>query len=298
MKSIRSNKEYLSQVFASVKDIHLSDSNGSESMYVTKSLLVRTMGRFYTPEFIVANLADITIRGISLRKLDSFRVADPFCGDGRLVVALLNRARELGISHKTVWHVSLWDCDSTAVQEAASAVVSAARKACIRVRLDTRCQDSLLALQSDWGSFDCVITNPPWETLKPDSRETAGANGKKRTVYLRALKMYDQRLAMVLPLSQPRRKFSGWGTNLSRCGTEVAFKLLKHRGICSIVIPPSLLTDQSSSALREWMWKNVTFLDVCHYPASPYLECHPVQPHHAHYGDTSQEKRVQYHLRQ
>ena len=49
--------------------------------------------------------------------------------------------------------------------------------------------------------------------------------------YIADLARYDRELAEAFPLSQPSRKFSGWGTNLSRAGLEAAARLTKDEDI-------------------------------------------------------------------
>ena len=121
------------------------------------------------------------------------------------------------------------------------------------------------------STYDAVITNPPWETLKPDRRELAGMPEDVRLEYKAALREYDNSLSVSLPHSQPERKYAGWGTNLSRVGTELAVRLTTELGVCGIVAPLALLMDQMSAPLRKWLFAKATPLEVIHYPAEAKL---------------------------
>ena len=136
-------------------------------------------------------------------------------------------------------------------------------KATVRVRQ----WDTFLESAREFGTFDLVITNPPWESLKPDSRELFGLSVNVRCTFETALRDYDKRLAEGLPNSQPTKKLYGWGTNLSRCGLEVAVNLLRQDGCCGIVLPSSILADQVSAPLRKWVLRKSAIRTIDHYPA-------------------------------
>ncbi len=245
-------------------------SSGKQSP-IEKDLLTRTMGKFYTPTLIVEDLVDRLVRQITFKRLSSMRIVDPFCGDGRLITAFVRRAHQLGVGMSVRWEIGLWDCDRAALNVAKDRVNSVAKECGIQYSLDCRLQDSLLFSRASYGLYDCVVANPPWEMLKPDRRELARVSHDEQQRYVRALKEYDSRLAGELPLSQPKLKFSGWGTNLSRCGTEVVLRLTRENGVCGLVAPSALMTDQMSTALRRWLWSDFTLLEVSHYPAEARL---------------------------
>ena len=245
-------------------------SPGKQSPTV-KDILTRTMGKFYTPPLITEHLVDTLVRQITFKRLSSIRIVDPFCGDGRLITAFICRANQLGVGTSVRWDIGLWDCDRAALNVAKDRVNSVAKECGIQYSLDCRLQDSLLSSRTSYGLYDCVVANPPWEMLKPDRRELARVSHDEQQRYVRALKKYDSRLAGELPLSQPKLKFSGWGTNLSRCGTEVVLRLTRENGICGLVAPSALMTDQISTALRKWLWSEFTLLEVSHYPAEARL---------------------------
>ena len=74
--------------------------------------------------------------------------------------------------------------------------------------------------------------------------------GTNSLPYRVAIEKYDGFMKSEFPISQPSRKFGKWGTNLARCGTEVALRTIKFSGVCGIVSPASLFNDQVSGALH------------------------------------------------
>jgi len=116
-----------------------------------------------------------------------------------------------------------------------------------------------------------LLTNPPWEALKPDRRELKQLTPEARAAYVAALRSYDEQLARLLPQSQPDKKFSGWGTNLSRCGLEFSIRLLRPNGWCGIILPSSLFSDQVSVRLRRWLFHETSLRRLSAYPAEARL---------------------------
>lgn len=236
-----------------------------------KNALVRATGKFYTPHIIVSNLVADVVSNLRLASKREVSVVDPFCGDGRLIVALL---RELSLKSENkgiLWKISYWDYDENAVAISQTSIAKTVSELGLNASLDPKCHDSFLLPQENFQKYDCVITNPPWESIKPDSRELSELTDQDRKAYLTGMREYDSKLASALPFSQPYKKYAGWGTNLSRCGTELALKLVVNGGICGLVIPLSLLMDQSSIPLRRWMFTNAEPIFVSNYPAEAKL---------------------------
>lgn len=237
-----------------------------------KNLVVRATGRFYTHPLLVQHLVEALVRSVYFTPLKELRIIDPFCGDGRLLVAFIEQACSLEHCRRNIrWRISAWDCDEAAVRKTKNALRSIIEKLSLDADVDIRCWDSFVRSHRFYGEFDCVITNPPWETLKPDRRELSPLTKADREKYCDSLRHYDKQLASALPKSQPERKFAGWGTNLSRCGMETALRLTADKGFCGIVLPASILTDQMSVSLREWILGEAAFLHVLHYPAEARL---------------------------
>jgi DNA-cytosine methyltransferase len=245
--------------------------NGPKGTNV-KSLLVRATGRFYTHPTIAEHLVDALLKATYFTPLKEFRIVDPFCGDGRLLVSFLEKIKSFEHCRRNMhWIISAWDRDREAAATAQAALTKVIGDLSLKADLDIRCWDTFIESSKEHESFDCVITNPPWEALKPDRRELAHLSETKAKQYISSLRSYDNRLAGVLPLSQPFKKFAGWGTNLSRCGFEVSLRLLKKNAICGIVLPFSILTDQMTVRLRKWILEEHTLLHIFHYPPEARL---------------------------
>lgn len=238
-----------------------------EESRTNEELLKRASGRFYTGEAVGRQLAAgvATALGASLGRCPNrIRLIDPFGGDGRLVAWLIEACAERGLG-SVVWEVELWDLSDVGFREAQRRVAEL-KLTGISIELRTFLGDAFAQAATRGGRFDIVITNPPWELLKPDRRELARLNGSS-TAYVKAMRAYDDWLASAYPLSQPRRKFAGWGTNLSRVGLEVSLHLTRPQGVIGAVMPASLLADDQSAELRRHLLTHHRLLNVVYYPA-------------------------------
>jgi Alw26I/Eco31I/Esp3I family type II restriction m6 adenine DNA methyltransferase len=234
-----------------------------------KSLSRRLNGRFYTHEVIGRYLSREV--GLVIGKAPSPRrtVVDPFAGDGRLVSWLLEETQEACSDEE--WSVELWDSDSGPLREAARAVEATATRLGRRVSVQVRCWDTFEKARSLARRFGVVITNPPWEQVKPDRRDLLGLPQSAREEYVSALKGWSSALARAYPASAPAKRFAGWGMNLARVGTEIALQLTTEDGVCAIVSPASFLADTNSETLRREMFARRTIVAVGHFPAEARL---------------------------
>jgi len=238
----------------------------------------RAFGRYYTPPAVAARLAEDVAAAVDWNSGQTIRCIDPFCGDGRLVTEVLRNSHGR-MPSPTRWQVWLYDLDPQATKDAGEAVSAVADELGLSCEIHSGVADAFSLLPESGGGFDIVVTNPPWEALKPDQREMGAMSDVDRQAYLQAMRGYDSMLATKLPWSQPERKFSGWGTNLSRCGLELALRLCRAgSGVCGIVLPASAMNDQSSARLRRWMFEHHDVHRIAHYPAEAKLFAGVDQP--------------------
>lgn len=263
MKDFESTSSVLSQL--------LEVTSGVEVEFkVGKDLEQRLTGRFYTPELVGRPMAkDLAMKLKQPTK--TLRIIDPFCGDGRLVCWLIEELGTTGKLKGIKVEVALWDCDQDAVVKAGVAV----RKLTTNLRIDARVKakrtDSFSEALITDGSFDICVTNPPWETIKPDTRELSALDGPTKEMYIRLLKEKVLRLEQSYPHATPARKFSGWGANLARCGVEASVRVVREGGYFGIVAPATIFGDQISAPLRVWLMGTNNLDVIHHYPASARL---------------------------
>ena len=234
-----------------------------------KALATRLNGRFYTPEFLAERLAEVLISETPSFAGCKMRIVDPFCGDGRLIVAFLRLAASSTKFKGASFLISLWDNDPAAVELARERVEACGKKLKLRLKIEAKSGDTFM--RESAGGYDLLLTNPPWEALKPDRRELEQLKPEARAAYVAALRSYDEQLARLLPESQPEKKFSGWGTNLSRCGLEFSIRLLRPNGWCGIILPGSLFSDQVSARFRRWLLHEAALRQLLAYPAEARL---------------------------
>lgn len=233
-------------------------------------LISRALGRFYTPAAIGRELS-ASVWEVARRSLRPImRIGDPFCGDGRLIVWLLECAAK-DSSDTTRFVIDLWDYDRSAVENAAILVSRAADHLSLDVEIQTYVGDTYARALEKTDHFDVVVTNPPWDVIKPDERELRQLSVEDSALYIEGLRERDRFLAENYPLSQPSRKFSGWGTNLARCGSELALRLTRNSGVCGVVSPASLFADQVSAVLREWLFGEHKLSRLSFFPAEARL---------------------------
>jgi len=245
-----------------------------------KNLLIKTTGKFYTPKFIGERLVDAVLTVASrTENSGELSVIDPFCGDGRLIVWLLERISIFPGLTERLWRIEVWDCDEQAVIKAKRNIQQIANHIGINFTLSTSVHDSFTYAISQFrhqlpcieSQFDITITNPPWEVIKPDRRDIKVLDEQTESIYLDSLREFSKKLQNNFQMSMPRKMFSGWGINLARVGLEVAIHLTKKHGIIGIVSPASLLGDQNSEALRKCLLTDHAVKYIDYFPAETRL---------------------------
>jgi Alw26I/Eco31I/Esp3I family type II restriction m6 adenine DNA methyltransferase len=222
----------------------------------------RLTGRFYTPLPVAEALA---CASAYVGCPES--VCDPFCGDGRLVIVWLRHQISVG-SLARLKRIALWDYDADAVRYAAGAV----REELTRLGL----KDSIVeASVGDTFSrrpgdrFELILTNPPWEQLKPDTRDGLASDQG----YRGELRSFAERLAAQLPeaAASKRRTIGGYTVNLARAGALLAAQMTSPNGTLSIVLPSTIFGDQVSEAFRSRFFSEISVDQITHYPAEARL---------------------------
>ncbi|QJB43219.1 Alw26I/Eco31I/Esp3I family type II restriction adenine-specific DNA-methyltransferase [Dolichospermum flos-aquae] len=244
------------------------------------NLLIKTTGKFYTPKFIGERLVDSVLTVASrTENTGELSVIDPFCGDGRLIVWLLERVLIFPSLTNRSWRIEIWDCDEQAVIQAKQAIEKMANYIGINFTLSAFSHDSFAYFISQFRGrqtdnkpqFDITITNPPWEVIKPDRRDLERLDEQTESMYIESLRALSQKLKNNFPLSMPRKMFAGWGINLARIGLEVATHLTTNHGVTGIVSPISFLSDQNSEPLRKWLLTNHAIKYIDYFPSESRL---------------------------
>lgn len=86
------------------------------------------------------------------------------------------------------------------------------------------------------GTFDVCVTNPPWGLLKPLKLFNSRCSEEELETYKASIAGYDDYMRQEYLVSQPTSKFGRWGTNLGRCGLEVALRLISPTGVVDLFL--------------------------------------------------------------
>lgn len=226
----------------------------------------KLLGKFYTDFKVADEMIERVISAInSLNKNDVVNIIDPFCGDGRLIISLLKKLNNMNISQK--YHIVIWDVDNIALQQAKQSIMDFLNKTSLVYELTAEVTDAFVAYFDGAGEFDICVTNPPWGLLKPQKLFNSRCSEDELDQYRNSIAMYDDYMKQEFSVSLPTSKFGKWGTNLGRCGLEVALRLISPKGICGFVSPASLFNDQVSFPFRQWIFNNYAINSIAYFPA-------------------------------
>lgn len=231
-------------------------------------------GRFYThPDICKAMATSVIENAGNLLVQQRITIIDPFCGDGRLVIALIKEMLSNSrLSPTTQIDVTLWDIDAHGVQTAQIAVTKCLSENQRIFSVDTAVGDSFLEYENASSRFDICVTNPPWCILKPAnySKSTPLSQDEKNR-YETVTAEYGKTLKRLFPSAMPSKTFGRWGINLSRCGLDACVSLLKESGVCGIVMPATFFSDQVSTELRKKLYEHNKIHEIHYYPAEAKL---------------------------
>ncbi len=252
----------------------LGSHSGTPVSYAGKTLAERVTGRFYTPEILAAGLAArlsdvLEAKAASDHLKDALRVCDPFCGDGQLIAALLCEASSRPLLRSRRWCVTLRDVERRAAESAAKFVALAAAQYGAALTLRVEVGDSFADGKPD--KHDVIITNPPWELLKPDVRELSHLSSGEQVEYRRRLRSLCDALDARFPQARGDKAWAGWGTNLARCGWELSLRSCVAGGTIGIVLPSTILADQASEGMRRSALQRSRLVHIAAYPSEARL---------------------------
>lgn len=264
-----------------LEDVDLISAMARMPAYAGKTMTERTTGRFYTPDVLANDLAarmvECLVSSASRGELRrDVKVCDPFSGDGRLVIALMTAMTSSAILRGGRIIVTLRDIDAAAAKDAANHVRKAAGRLALNVTVRVHVGDSFADASPE--THDAVITNPPWELLKPDTREIATLSAKAADAYRSWLRARCAELNARFPDAKADVSWAGWGTNLARCGWDVALRSCRCGGVLGIVLPSTILADQASVSMRKSVLHRTQLIDLAAYPSEARLFARVDQP--------------------
>lgn len=135
------------------------------------------------------------------------------------------------------------------------------------------------------GGFDVILTNPPWEVVKPQAKEFFAEHSGIITKNLMTIKEFEKEQAKLLKQPAIRRAWLeyqsqfphvsaffrtsteytyqistvdgrkvGTDINLYKLFLERSFRLLRPEGRCGILLPTSIYSDLGAKHLREMLF--------------------------------------------
>lgn len=227
----------------------------------------RLTGRFYTPAILGGRLVD---QVIAQTGSPPESIGDPFCGDGRLVATWLQHAAGRGLLSR-LCRIALWDYDDAALREARQRIEAQLVELGLssRIELDVQGGDTFERAPAHAQTLALLLTNPPWELLKPDARDGAFSAPRWKD----ALREYASHLAQSFPGAQSLRgkAVAGYGVNLARAGAIAACILTRPGGSVALVLPSSLFADQASAPFRREIFSRLRISELDFYPAEARL---------------------------
>jgi Alw26I/Eco31I/Esp3I family type II restriction m6 adenine DNA methyltransferase len=133
--------------------------------------------------------------------------------------------------------------------------------------LQARIDDTLTRAQKNTETVDLVLTNPPWDLLKPDSRDAVPVGHYEK--YISSIRSYSKRLTEAYPsaVSANGKGMAGYEVNLARAGLLACLSLMREGGVFGIVLPATIFCDQASSPCRRELFTSTRVTELSYFPA-------------------------------
>lgn len=235
-----------------------------EGFDCTQRNKAKAIGQFLTPSSIFEPLINAIAQVFSNDPHRRICVIDPFCGDGRLLVALLTKLSELNVLDSV--EVYAWDIDSAMLAKAKKQIEDVGSRAPFSVIANVEIRDAFCCPDEYFGLFDVCVTNPPWSSTK-SLKAHAFKTREEYDAYQQLAGKYGKLLLQRYPEASGKRTFGSGTINLSRFGMALSVRLIKDTGICGIVMPSSFTTDTSSASLRKSVFSKHSLVEMHYYPA-------------------------------
>ncbi|NLT46226.1 MAG: DNA (cytosine-5-)-methyltransferase [Thermotogaceae bacterium] len=226
----------------------------------------KATGRFFTPKTIYDDLIAELIEYLEKsRNSKELRIIDPFAGDGRLVIALIEKLKDQALLPQNLY-ITLRDIDTSSLINFSKIIEHCLQNSPCELHITIEEKDSFVYPVDT--EFDICITNPPWCILKPTSKlGTKKFDVETASMLNNALSRYCQCLRELFPEACKDNGFKCNEINLSRCGIALSLRLIKDNGYCAIVMPATLFSDQVSFELRKMIFEKNELHYLAYYPA-------------------------------
>jgi hypothetical protein len=138
--------------------------------------------------------------------------------------------------------------------------------------------DGLPLPEQQWG-FDGIVSNPPWETIKPIQREFAKV-GKFSNTITHFEKEFNERLESEIELRKSWENYQGFydsyskflrasyqyygigDLNYYKFMIERDLQLIKYNGILNVLVPSGIQTDKGCQELRHLLLDKNTLVEL------------------------------------
>lgn len=219
------------------------DVKGRAFQKVLSANMRSGMGQYFTPFKIGDSIVEM------LNPSGEHLILDPFCGSGHFLSSALAHVISKGeVKNSRVLHEFLFN-HLHGIEKSDRMV----RIAMTDMRLNgdghsnIRCTDALLDLRNypdlSAGSFDIILTNPPFGSLLSSSEDISKnftISSTKRNVPLEVLA-------------------------IERC-----WEFLRPGGRIGIVLPDGILTNKHSASVRDWIIEHFKVRGICELPVETF----------------------------